>query len=114
MPVPLFVFIGFIVLYLLSCIKILKEYERGVIFRLGRLLAKPKGPGINIHPEVGQGGCAETLGEAGADNGGLCLTILDSSPEMMVEDLQLDLAWSSLRQASASKLGWTIQASTTT
>lgn len=38
--------IGFVVLYLLSCVKILKEYERGVIFRLGRLLPKPKGPGI--------------------------------------------------------------------
>lgn len=35
-----------IVLYLLSSIKILREYERGVIFRLGRLLAEPKGPGI--------------------------------------------------------------------
>ncbi len=35
-----------ILLYLLSCIKILKEYERGVIFRLGRALSKPKGPGI--------------------------------------------------------------------
>ncbi len=33
-------------IYLLSSIKILKEYERGVIFRLGRLLAQPKGPGI--------------------------------------------------------------------
>jgi regulator of protease activity HflC (stomatin/prohibitin superfamily) len=35
-----------IVLYLLSSIKILREYERGVIFRLGRLLPQPKGPGI--------------------------------------------------------------------
>jgi len=35
-----------VVLYLLSSIKILREYERGVIFRLGRVLAKPKGPGI--------------------------------------------------------------------
>jgi regulator of protease activity HflC (stomatin/prohibitin superfamily) len=35
-----------VVLYLLSSIKILREYERGVIFRLGRLLAQPKGPGI--------------------------------------------------------------------
>jgi regulator of protease activity HflC (stomatin/prohibitin superfamily) len=35
-----------IVLYLLSSIKILREYERGVIFRLGRVLAQPKGPGI--------------------------------------------------------------------
>lgn len=41
------VVIGIIVLlYLLSCIKILKEYERGVIFRLGRALPRPKGPGI--------------------------------------------------------------------
>ncbi|MCK4932809.1 MAG: slipin family protein, partial [Candidatus Aminicenantes bacterium] len=35
-----------IVLYLLNSIKILREYERGVIFRLGRVLAKPKGPGL--------------------------------------------------------------------
>lgn len=35
-----------IVLYLLSSIKILAEYERGVIFRLGRVLPTPKGPGI--------------------------------------------------------------------
>ena len=33
-------------IYLLSSIKILAEYERGVIFRLGRLLAQPKGPGL--------------------------------------------------------------------
>lgn len=43
---PLTIFIAFIVLYLLSCIKVLKEYERGVIFRLGRVLPSPKGPGI--------------------------------------------------------------------
>jgi regulator of protease activity HflC (stomatin/prohibitin superfamily) len=35
-----------LILYLLSSIKILAEYERGVIFRLGRLLSTPKGPGI--------------------------------------------------------------------
>jgi regulator of protease activity HflC (stomatin/prohibitin superfamily) len=35
-----------IILYLLSSIKILREYERGVIFRLGRVLAQPKGPGV--------------------------------------------------------------------
>lgn len=35
-----------LVLYLLSSIKILAEYERGVIFRLGRVLPKPKGPGL--------------------------------------------------------------------
>src|SRR5256884_9895562 len=33
-------------LYILSSIKILAEYERGVIFRLGRLLPNAKGPGI--------------------------------------------------------------------
>ena len=35
-----------LVLYFLASIKILAEYERGVIFRLGRILSKPKGPGI--------------------------------------------------------------------
>jgi len=33
-------------LYLISSIKILAEYERGVIFRLGRLLSQAKGPGV--------------------------------------------------------------------
>lgn len=33
-------------IYLLNSIKILKEYERGVVFRVGRLLPQPKGPGI--------------------------------------------------------------------
>jgi regulator of protease activity HflC (stomatin/prohibitin superfamily) len=40
------IIIGLVVLYILSSIKILREYERGVIFRLGRVLPKPKGPGI--------------------------------------------------------------------
>ncbi|MBI4264173.1 MAG: slipin family protein [Acidobacteria bacterium] len=35
-----------VVLYLISSIQILAEYERGVIFRLGKLLPRPKGPGI--------------------------------------------------------------------
>src|SRR5438552_12495852 len=35
-----------VALYLFSSIKILAEYERGVIFRLGRVLPSPKGPGI--------------------------------------------------------------------
>jgi len=38
--------IAIIVIYLLSSIKILAEYERGVIFRLGHLLPRAKGPGI--------------------------------------------------------------------
>ncbi len=33
-------------IYLLSSIKILAEYERGVIFRLGRLFPVAKGPGV--------------------------------------------------------------------
>ncbi len=35
-----------VVIYLLNSIKILREYERGVIFRLGRVMPQPKGPGI--------------------------------------------------------------------
>jgi regulator of protease activity HflC (stomatin/prohibitin superfamily) len=38
--------IAIVVIYLLNSIKILREYERGVIFRLGRVLETPKGPGI--------------------------------------------------------------------
>jgi regulator of protease activity HflC (stomatin/prohibitin superfamily) len=35
-----------LIFYLISSVKILAEYERGVIFRLGRVLRQPKGPGI--------------------------------------------------------------------
>src|SRR5579862_1080046 len=35
-----------VVLYLISSIKILAEYERGIVFRLGRVLPQPKGPGL--------------------------------------------------------------------
>ena len=38
--------ISILVIYFLSAVKILREYERGVIFRLGRILPHPKGPGI--------------------------------------------------------------------
>ena len=43
---PWIVAVIVIVVYLLSSIKILAEYERGVIFRLGRVLGHPKGPGV--------------------------------------------------------------------
>jgi regulator of protease activity HflC (stomatin/prohibitin superfamily) len=46
-PVYLFVIV-IIVFFLASAIKILNEYERGVIFRLGRVLGTPKGPGLII------------------------------------------------------------------
>ena len=40
------VLVGILVLYLLSVVNVLREYERGVIFRLGRLLPESKGPGL--------------------------------------------------------------------
>ncbi len=44
---PVYLFVTVVVIFLLaSAIKVLKEYERGVIFRLGRVLGRPKGPGI--------------------------------------------------------------------
>jgi len=46
MSIPTLIVIAIVVLYLLNSIKILREYERGVIFRLGRVLGAPKGPGI--------------------------------------------------------------------
>ena len=42
-PLIVLVIVG---LYLVSSIKILNEYERGVVFRLGKLLPQPKGPGV--------------------------------------------------------------------
>jgi regulator of protease activity HflC (stomatin/prohibitin superfamily) len=38
--------IAFIFLLIISWIKVLREYERAVIFRLGRLVPEPKGPGL--------------------------------------------------------------------
>src|ERR1700742_1311304 len=48
MGIPGLIVIAVIVLYLLNSIKILREYERGVIFRLGRALPQPKGPGLIV------------------------------------------------------------------
>src|SRR5437667_12231316 len=42
------VLIILVVLFLFSAIKVAREYERGIVFRLGRLLANPKGPGLFI------------------------------------------------------------------
>jgi regulator of protease activity HflC (stomatin/prohibitin superfamily) len=44
-PVML-IFVIVVGIWLLNSIKVLREYERGVIFRLGRLLPEPKGPGL--------------------------------------------------------------------
>jgi regulator of protease activity HflC (stomatin/prohibitin superfamily) len=38
--------VGLVVFWLLLSVKVLNEYERGVIFRLGKLLPQPKGPGL--------------------------------------------------------------------
>src|SRR5437867_3617050 len=40
------ILIFLVVLFLFSAIKVAREYERGIIFRLGRLLPEPKGPGL--------------------------------------------------------------------
>src|SRR5512141_534177 len=37
-----------VLLFALSAIKVAREYERGIVFRLGRLLPQPKGPGLFI------------------------------------------------------------------
>jgi regulator of protease activity HflC (stomatin/prohibitin superfamily) len=40
------IILAIIALYFISCIRILYEFQRGVVFRLGRVLSDPKGPGI--------------------------------------------------------------------
>ena len=40
---PVVVFVG---LYLFSCIRVVREFERAVVFRLGKVLPEPKGPGV--------------------------------------------------------------------
>jgi regulator of protease activity HflC (stomatin/prohibitin superfamily) len=44
--VALAVVIFLLVLFAISAIKVIREYERAIIFRLGRLLPEPKGPGL--------------------------------------------------------------------
>src|SRR5215510_4602988 len=46
--VALIVVLFLLVLFLISAIKVAREYERGIVFRLGRLLPNPKGPGLFI------------------------------------------------------------------
>lgn len=45
--VPVATIVMFVVLFLWSAIKVLNEYERGVIFRLGRVI-RAKGPGLIV------------------------------------------------------------------
>src|ERR1700693_5702835 len=44
--VILVVVLFLVVIFALSAIKVAREYERGIVFRLGRLLPQPKGPGL--------------------------------------------------------------------
>src|SRR5436309_12912671 len=44
--VAIAVVIFLVILFLISAIKVAREYERGVVFRLGRLFPEPKGPGL--------------------------------------------------------------------
>ena len=48
LSIPFLFIIVIVIFFLFSAIKILNEYERGVIFRLGRVLGTPKGPGLII------------------------------------------------------------------
>lgn len=47
MAIPPFLIVAvLIIVYLINSVHILNEYERGVVFRLGKLLPQPKGPGV--------------------------------------------------------------------
>src|SRR5205809_5115791 len=46
MVLPPLILVVIVVLYVINSVKILAEYQRGVIFRLGKLLPRPKGPGV--------------------------------------------------------------------
>ena len=44
--IVLAVVLAFVLILLANSVRVLREYERGVVFRLGRLLGDPKGPGL--------------------------------------------------------------------
>src|SRR5229473_7828421 len=44
--IALAVIVFIFVLFFIAAVKVAREYERGVVFRLGRLLDPPKGPGL--------------------------------------------------------------------
>jgi regulator of protease activity HflC (stomatin/prohibitin superfamily) len=46
MLMPFAVLAIILVLYLFNCVKVLREYERAVVFRLGRVASQPAGPGL--------------------------------------------------------------------
>src|SRR5260370_8300159 len=46
--VALAVVLFLVILFAISAIKVAREYERGIVFRLGRLFPEPKGPGLFV------------------------------------------------------------------
>ena len=46
--IGIIVVVVLLLLFLMAAVKVLREYERGIVFRLGRLLPEPKGPGLFI------------------------------------------------------------------
>ena len=46
--IAIIVVVVLLLLFLMAAVKVLREYERGIVFRLGRLLPEPKGPGLFI------------------------------------------------------------------
>ena len=46
--IGIIVVVVLLLLFLTAAVKVLREYERGIVFRLGRLLPEPKGPGLFI------------------------------------------------------------------
>ena len=46
--IAIIVVVVLLLLFLRAAVKVLREYERGIVFRLGRLLPEPKGPGLFI------------------------------------------------------------------
>jgi len=40
------IIVFFFVLYVIAAVKVLREYERAIVFRLGRLVSEPRGPGL--------------------------------------------------------------------
>ena len=60
--IVLAVIVILLILLLFATVKVAREYERGVIFRLGRLLPEPKGPGLFLLIPVSTGWRRSTCG----------------------------------------------------
>ena len=52
--------IALIIWGIVSMVHVLQEYERGVVFRLGKVRGKPKGPGLILLLPSASTGCARS------------------------------------------------------